>query len=405
MRRRIHLRSRIFAITALHALMLIGIAFLLTWRGRNAQEEFDRIVSVDLRAVTRLEELIRSQSAFEGQWEAAGEKARYHIVTQLLETAPLDTIELPELRRAVAAYQTTLSGTDRRSRQRASAAVIAEARAAIRVRRDAIETTLPSLRRSARDTTSIALGVAYIIAIVSFAVASITLAKVVRPLEALARASERIAAGDGTARAPVAGDHEVAQLGSAFNRMAEEVDRARKQLEERATTDELTGLPNFRAFSEILDQEMKRAGRYGETFAVLVLDLDHFKQYNDRFGHLAGNDALQAVARSIRESLREADVPARYGGEEFVAILPNAAQQEMFSVAERIRQSIENLPPPPGRAPITVSIGGAIFPDDGPTAERLFAAADRRLYEAKSAGRNRVVVGSRRTGGNAAAGA
>ena len=94
------------------------------------------------------------------------------------------------------------------------------------------------------------------------------------------------------------------------------------KLHEHARTDELTELPNFRAFRERIDDEIERASRYPEHFGVLVLDLDHFKQYNDRFGHLSGNFALQRVAQVIRATVRAVDFPARYGGEEFAVIVP-----------------------------------------------------------------------------------
>ncbi|HEY5611813.1 MAG TPA: GGDEF domain-containing protein, partial [Thermoanaerobaculia bacterium] len=121
-------------------------------------------------------------------------------------------------------------------------------------------------------------------------------------------------------------------------------------------------------------------------------DLDHFKKYNDRHGHLAGNEALQMVSRTIRACLRAVDVPARYGGEEFAAIVPQTDPDALHAVAERIRASVETLPSLHDRSSLTVSIGGALFPGDGATPAELFAAADSRLYEAKAAGRNRVVI-------------
>ena len=238
---------------------------------------------------------------------------------------------------------------------------------------------------SSRALMSANLAIAWIIVMVSFAAVQVTLRKVVRPLEDLSRAADRIAAGDLAARAPVAGDYEIASLGVALNRMADE-------LRAHARTDDLTALPNFRAFRERIDDEIERASRYGERFGVLVLDLDRFKKYNDTYGHLAGTEALQRVARVMRDAVRSVDFPARYGGEEFAVIVPQIDTPSLAAIAERIRAGVEVLPAPRDGAPVTVSIGAAIYPDDGADADALFAAADERLYSAKRGGRNRVVT-------------
>lgn len=232
---------------------------------------------------------------------------------------------------------------------------------------------------SSRALMSANLAIAWIIVMVSFAAVQLTLRKVVRPLEDLSRAADRIAAGDLAARAPVAGDYEIASLGVALNRMADE-------LRAHARTDDLTALPNFRAFRERIDGEIERAARYGERFGVLVLDLDRFKKYNDTYGHLAGNDALQRVAGVMRETVRSVDFAARYGGEEFAVIVPQIDTPALAAIAERIRAGVEAM------TPVTVSIGAAVYPDDGASVDALFAAADERLYAAKRGGRNRVVT-------------
>jgi diguanylate cyclase (GGDEF)-like protein len=239
-----------------------------------------------------------------------------------------------------------------------------------------------------RVLMSAGLAVAWIVVICSFAAVQITLRKVVRPLEHLARAADRIADGDLNARAPVAGDLEIAQLGTAFNHMAD-------KLRAHARTDDLTDLPNFRAFREHIDNEISRAVRYPEQFGILVLDLDHFKLYNDRYGHLAGNDALQRVARALRIAVRAVDFPARYGGEEFAVIVPQIGAAGLATIAERVRALVESLPAPAGGAAVTISIGGALYPEDGTTVDALFHVADERLYQAKREGRNRVVIPAR----------
>jgi diguanylate cyclase (GGDEF)-like protein len=238
---------------------------------------------------------------------------------------------------------------------------------------------------SSGDMVLASLAVAWIVVICSFAAVQITLRKVVRPIEDLVRAAERIADGDLNARAPVGGDLEIAKLGTAFNHMAD-------KLRAHARTDDLTDLPNFRAFRERIDAEIERAGRYPEKFGILVLDLDHFKQYNDRYGHLAGNDALQRVSRALRIAVRSVDFPARYGGEEFAVILPQIEASTLSTVAERVRATVESLPAPSIGATVTISVGGALYPSDGTTVDALFHVADERLYQAKREGRNRVVT-------------
>jgi diguanylate cyclase (GGDEF)-like protein len=163
------------------------------------------------------------------------------------------------------------------------------------------------------------------------------------------------------------------------------------ELKARARTDDLTALPNFRAFRERIDAELERADRYPESFGVLVLDLDRFKKYNDTYGHLAGNDALRRVAQTIRETVRAVDFPARYGGEEFAVVVPQVDGPALAAIAERLRANIESLPAPPDGSTLTVSIGAAVYPHDGADREALFRTADERLYEAKKRGRNRVV--------------
>jgi diguanylate cyclase (GGDEF)-like protein len=311
------------------------------------------------------------------------------VVTQLLTAPSLEAIDIRGLRGRMKAFRTIAEDPAPRAIDLAttSQAVVVEAQRIIAERKQEIARQIPELQRDTRSMMSSGLAVAWIVAIVSFAVVQTTLRKVVRPLEELASASDRIAGGDLNARAPVAGDHEIATLGIAFNRMADE-------LKARARTDELTALPNFRAFRERIDAEVERADRYPGPFGVLILDLDRFKKYNDTYGHPAGNEALRRVAQTIRETVRAVDFPARYGGEEFAVVLPQVDAPTLERIADRIRANIEALPVPADGAAVTVSIGGAVFPADGATREELFRKADERLYEAKNAGRNRVVSGA-----------
>ncbi len=159
-------------------------------------------------------------------------------------------------------------------------------------------------------------------------------------------------------------------------------------LEALATTDGLTGLKNHRAFQEQVMDEFRRVQRYGLPLALMVLDVDHFKQYNDLFGHPAGDQVLQQVAQTLRSGVRAVDFVARYGGEEFVILLPQTEARPAMEVAERLRGEIESHP---GHLrPITVSIGVASAGPRIDTAADLIDAADRALYASKRAGRNRV---------------
>jgi diguanylate cyclase (GGDEF)-like protein len=387
--RRRRLRTRVLLLTGVFTLALFGITFGLSWRARLAQERWTRLVSVETKAVAVLEELIRAQNGFAARFAAGAESPRrYRVVVQLLDDGSLARVDVTPLRGRVRAYRELLHEPSPRPEDLAatSQAIVDEAQSIIASRKGEIARQLPALERETRWMMSSGLAAAWIVALLSFAAVQTTLRKVVKPIEELSAAAHRIAEGDLAARAPVGGDREIATLGAAFNRMADE-------LKARARTDELTSLPNFRAFRERIDEEIERADRYPSPFGILVLDLDRFKKYNDTFGHLAGNEALRRVAKTIRETVRAVDFSARYGGEEFAVIAPQVDPVALHAIAERIRANVEDLPAPPGGAAVTVSIGAALFPFDGVTAEALFAAADRRLYEAKKGGRNRVVIG------------
>lgn len=377
-------------LTAAFAAALLLITFGLSWRAKQSQERWSHLISVETEAIARLEEVIRQQNGFfiNLRDEEPSAVERYGSIEQQLDSPALKAIDTATLRVRIRAFRALIEEGDHRSELRTeSVRIVAEAQRLIDAHKAEIERQLPMLRHDANDMMLVGVAVAWIVVLLTFAVVKTTIRKVVRPVEDLAAAADRIARGDVTARAPVGGDVEVAKLGVAFNRMADE-------LNARARTDDLTALPNFRAFRERIDVEIARALRYAQRFGVLVLDLDRFKQYNDRFGHLAGNDALQRVARVIRETVRAVDFPARYGGEEFAVIVPLADAGALARLAERIRANVESLAAPADGAPVTISIGAAIHPADGASAEALFHTADERLYEAKRLGRNRVVIGA-----------
>ena len=164
-----------------------------------------------------------------------------------------------------------------------------------------------------------------------------------------------------------------------------------------AFTDALTGLFNRRYLDANLDQELGRAVRYGRPLAFAMVDVDHFKRFNDTHGHQAGDQLLRGLAGLMRGNVRAQDRVARYGGEEFGIVFPEMALAEAGGAAEKLRRLVEEQ-----LGGTTVSIGVASFPDDGTTASGLIRAADERLYRAKAAGRNRVVpsgqAGSARVG-------
>jgi len=161
---------------------------------------------------------------------------------------------------------------------------------------------------------------------------------------------------------------------------------------ERSQRDALTGLANHRHFWESLEVEVERSSRYQRPFSVVMLDIDHFKNYNDTYGHLAGDGALEGVAQVIANGCRSSDLAGRYGGEEFAIILPETERDGASTFAEKIRASIEGARFADGdQTELTASLGVATYPTDGATATDLLQSADTRLYKAKADGRNRVV--------------
>jgi diguanylate cyclase (GGDEF)-like protein len=171
--------------------------------------------------------------------------------------------------------------------------------------------------------------------------------------------------------------------------------KLRETLRSQAIRDGLTGLFNRRYMEETLERELHRVTRLGIPLGLAMLDLDHFKKYNDTFGHHAGDELLRALGRLIRSQIREDDIACRYGGEEFLIIMPGASRQVTLERSEQLRQCVKQLHEMhPGQFlhPITISIGLAIFPDNSSSGDNLIQAADAALYRAKKAGRNRVVA-------------
>ena len=166
------------------------------------------------------------------------------------------------------------------------------------------------------------------------------------------------------------------------------LEQANAQLEVLAATDGLTGLANQRAFQERLAAEISRAARHDTPLALVLLDVDHFKPYNDTFGHPAGDDVLRGIARILQESARASDIAARCGGEEFVLVLPMTDAPGAATIAERLRAAIEAAPWP--HRAVTVSVGVCVLNMEMDDGGDLIASADRALYAAKAGGRNQV---------------
>ncbi|NTX12334.1 diguanylate cyclase [Myxococcus sp. CA056] len=168
------------------------------------------------------------------------------------------------------------------------------------------------------------------------------------------------------------------------------------ELQRLSSTDGLTGVHNHRHFQERLREEFRRAQRYDDPLALILLDLDHFKQVNDRHGHTAGDGVLREVAAALQRSVRETDLVARYGGEEFAVLLPRTHLTGALSVAERVRRDLATLRVGPvGALLVTASLGVSSFPHRTVLSpEQLLLTADEALYRAKDEGRDRICLHS-----------
>ena len=202
--------------------------------------------------------------------------------------------------------------------------------------------------------------------------------------------TQRISQGDFTQKVDFMGD-----FSAAFNSMTLQLKEAREQLEEanricalRADTDGLTGLYNHAFLMNTLEAEIARATRYGTALSIVMLDIDHFKKFNDTYGHQTGDAVLAQVSALTRLALRQTDTAGRYGGEEFMLVLPGTDHGGALNMAERIRALIEVTPFTDANLQVTVSAGIAAL--DGQKMVELIQQADDRMYDAKRNGRNQV---------------
>jgi diguanylate cyclase (GGDEF)-like protein len=176
--------------------------------------------------------------------------------------------------------------------------------------------------------------------------------------------------------------------------------KLREALRTQSVRDALTGLYNRRYLEEILDREVRRASRATQALGILMIDLDHFKSFNDTYGHDAGDAVLREIGMSLTKGIRAEDFVCRFGGEEFVVILPTADLAASRMRAERLRSKVKELTilyQGKSMGMITISVGVAVLPDHGRSPKELMAAADAALYEAKRGGRDQVVLAVAKT--------
>jgi diguanylate cyclase (GGDEF)-like protein len=266
------------------------------------------------------------------------------------------------------------------------------------------EISAESAFQQVRHTRDVSLLVIALILVLVAATAYRLGLLIARPLDRLTKGAGEVAAGDLAVDLPEApGGGEVGYLTDVFNHMVSRLREGRRELdlihetlrkkneelEMLSTTDSLTGLDNHRSLMQRLDEEEARCKRERKIFSVLVGDVDHFKQYNDAFGHPAGDEVLKTISDIMRESARSVDCVARYGGEEFVVLMPDTPPAEALELAEHIRARVA-AKKFTGRK-MTLSIGVASFPEDADNAEALISIADEALYQAKREGRDRAI--------------
>jgi diguanylate cyclase (GGDEF)-like protein len=280
--------------------------------------------------------------------------------------------------------------------------------------RDAFAPVVSGIRR----ILGINLAIVLLFALGAFRIAG----SIARPIEALSNAARRISEGEKGVEIPETDSRdEVGVLTRTFNEMTsrlesntrdleasqaetqkavdlmreqnEELQRVNEILEQLSITDGLTKLHNHRYFQEHLAKEVKRAARALEPLALILIDIDHFKIWNDRLGHSGGDDILRRIAEIMQQLTRETDLLARYGGEEFALLLPNTELDGAIQLAEKIRSTVAEtrffLDPPSERQALTVSVGVSIFHGEK---RAFFDEADQALYRAKAAGRDCVMV-------------
>ncbi|WP_175442176.1 diguanylate cyclase [Pseudoalteromonas byunsanensis] len=213
----------------------------------------------------------------------------------------------------------------------------------------------------------------------------------------LTEGASKFATGDTSHHIDIGTPMEMASVAHTFNSMKNKIIEQHKALELEANMDGLTGLLNRRKFNEQIELELNLARQGSYPVSVIICDIDHFKQFNDTYGHLDGDEALKAVAQTLKNGIRDNDKACRYGGEEFVIILPHCASNAAYMIADKLRQKVASqmiIIEERKVSPLTISMGVAVFPEHGKTSETLIKHADQALYKAKDHGRNRVFMAS-----------
>jgi len=263
-----------------------------------------------------------------------------------------------------------------------------------------------------KATADVFIIMAAVIVAMSVPLSFMAVRRIVVPLNAMSRTARRFSSGDLSARTDVRRSDEIGVLAANFNALADEVERKHRenvalnakleervmertaQLRELAIREPLTGLYNRRHFSEVLARRFSEARRYGNDLSLAMIDVDDFKGVNDALGHQAGDDVLIQTAQIITSQLRAADVAARFGGDEFIILLPQSNGEQARRVVDRIverfcREVRKNLE----HVEATLSVGVASLAETGvETDEEFIRAADRAMYDAKTSGKDRVVM-------------
>jgi diguanylate cyclase (GGDEF)-like protein len=243
--------------------------------------------------------------------------------------------------------------------------------------------------------SNISLAVGIIWAITTMISIGLLLLWIVRPVSRVAHAAHALKSGDLTARVTPDGLRETHELATAFNAMAAQIQESTEQLQIAATTDDLTAIPNHRFLMETLDREIERSIRYGHPLTLVMMDIDGFKQFNDAYGHQAGDAVLRQVANILRLNTRQVDVVGRYGGDEFMAILPETDRGLAIGAAKRLLEALADARirvDDSHEVQVALSLGVAVCPDDSKDKRDLLAHADTALYEAKTEAGNSLRV-------------
>lgn len=221
---------------------------------------------------------------------------------------------------------------------------------------------------------------------------------IARPLNRLTEGAAKVAEGDLGVTIATDTRGELGYLTQVFNDMVERLRAGREKLERLSITDDLTGLYNRKFLTEKLTAHMTFAHDTRAVFSILMIDVDHFKAYNDTYGHVAGDKVLARLGTILKARVPSPGFCARYGGEEFCALLPDTDEKQAVEVAEGIRRTTADEPfcEAPVKVRPTLSIGVAAFEDGDESSEAIIAAADRALYQAKKKGRNRVTRARRK---------